>query len=202
MTQNFGILTVCTGNICRSPVAAQLLMAGTADVADITVGSAGTMALVGKPMPDQAQALSRQLGADPTGHEPTYLTEGIVARANLVFAMSREHRAAIVQLWPKASRYTFTVREFARLAEGLTEWDFVEIAAIPSSDHFARLTALIELIAARRGSVELPLDPEDDDVIDPYRQSESVYQLSGQQILPAVQTALRVIRLTLAVEPA
>ncbi|MEO8284563.1 MAG: hypothetical protein ABI568_14370, partial [Pseudarthrobacter sp.] len=46
------ILTVCTGNICRSPVAERLLQAGLEQVKPgaFRVRSAGTRAMVGDPV--------------------------------------------------------------------------------------------------------------------------------------------------------
>ena len=65
---SFSILTVCSGNICRSPLAEQLLRVGLTDLAGVTVSSAGTIALVGEGMPAEAQALSVRYGAtDATG---------------------------------------------------------------------------------------------------------------------------------------
>src|SRR5690606_12746543 len=47
------ILTVCTGNICRSPLAEAVLASRLADL-DLRVHSAGTQALVGHGMPPEA----------------------------------------------------------------------------------------------------------------------------------------------------
>lgn len=56
------ILTVCTGNICRSPLAAELL-ASRLDPQNFIVESAGTSALVGEQMPDPAIEIATRLGA-------------------------------------------------------------------------------------------------------------------------------------------
>ena len=50
----FSVLTVCTGNICRSPLAELILAASLSDIPDVRVESAGTGALVGHGMPDPA----------------------------------------------------------------------------------------------------------------------------------------------------
>ncbi|MDM4763929.1 hypothetical protein QT381_13020 [Galbitalea sp. SE-J8] len=118
----FRILTVCTGNICRSPQAEQLLRAGftAAHGTDATwplpeVSSAGVYALVDEPMPEQAAALSREFGGDPDVHVARQLTKEMVEQSDLIIALAREHRAAIAKLSPRASRYTFTLRELARV---------------------------------------------------------------------------------------
>ncbi|WP_333811262.1 hypothetical protein [Timonella senegalensis] len=104
MSEKFTILTVCTGNICRSPLGEQLLALGLANVPEVHVESAGTQALVGKGMTEQSQAIASSLGvAHPETHASRQVTEDILDQANLIFAMSREHRRAIVELNPRVS---------------------------------------------------------------------------------------------------
>ncbi|MBK9697988.1 MAG: hypothetical protein IPO80_11610 [Propionibacteriaceae bacterium] len=59
------VLMVCTGNICRSPAAQLLLGSSLADASDITVASAGTMALVGEPVSAPIGNLLLGRGVDP-----------------------------------------------------------------------------------------------------------------------------------------
>lgn len=120
----FSILTVCTGNICRSPLGEQLLAQQLADLADVRVASAGTGALVGHGMPDQSLAIARSLGVvDPESHVSRQLTPELLDESDVVFAMAREHRRAIVELNPRVSKRVFTLREFARLADATSDDD-------------------------------------------------------------------------------
>jgi protein-tyrosine phosphatase len=174
----FRILTVCTGNICRSPQAEQLLRTALADTdADVEISSAGTSAMVGYEMPQQASALSREFGGEPSGHEPRQLTKQIVEQADLILTMAREHRSAVAKLSPAASRRTFTLREFARAIAP------TEDAERPTPNDWP---AWVALAAARRGYVAA--GPEDDDVVDPFRRSEATYRRSIEQIAPAVES--------------
>ncbi|WP_232466244.1 low molecular weight phosphatase family protein [Diaminobutyricimonas sp. LJ205] len=187
----FTILTVCTGNICRSPLAEQLLRAGMAHWSEVSVASAGSGALVGKPMTDQAQALSSRFGAtDAAAHIARALTVEHVRAADLILALSREHRRAIVELLPRASRKTFTLRELARLIADVPAEELEHAARLDSSDVAGRFAELVDVAASRRGLVAPPESPDDDDVIDPYRQPDGVYEASAQQLVPAVQTVL------------
>ena len=187
----FSILVLCTGNICRSPLAEQLLRAGTQEWPEVTVASAGTMAMVDKPMTDQAQALSGEFGgAGAETHRARDLTEAQLGDADLVLALSREHRRAIVRLYPRATRHTFTLREFARLVAGILDVDLERAARLDASDLVGRLNELVEVAASRRGLVEPPDSPDDDNVIDPYRQTDEVYRQSAEQLVPAVNTVL------------
>lgn len=189
----FRILTVCTGNICRSPLAEQILRAQISPAAGVELSSAGTHALIGHPMDERAATYSLQLGGDPSAHRGRQLTVDHVRAADLILAMSREHRRAIVELLPRASRFTFTVREFARLlaeSEVLEQEDLPvdpdAVGAAAQSAASSQLSRLVEDAAASRGMVP-PADPADDDVVDPYRQSDLVYAASIDQLLPALE---------------
>jgi protein-tyrosine phosphatase len=195
---DFRILTVCTGNICRSPLAAQLLRTGI-DGLDVTLSSAGTGALIGRAMDDRAAQYSRQFGGHPDEHIARQVTVENLRDTDLVLALSREHRRAVVELLPRASRFTFTLREFARLLDTLNRDDRDDIAAQP--DQHARLSILVEIAAANRGVAERPDDPADDDVVDPYRQDDAVYAESARQLVPAVQSiALTMLRAASEIE--
>lgn len=183
------ILVVCTGNICRSPLAERVLQARL-DAAGIqaVVISAGTSAMTGDPMTPQSAELARRYGASPVGHAARDLTESLVADADLVLTATRVHRAAAATLYPRATRYTFTLREFARLADGArTEGDL-------TVEDTASLPALVAGIAAHRGYFPPLADPSDDDIVDPYRQSQGVYEEAGS----AIDAATAVIASVLA----
>lgn len=187
----FRVLTVCTGNICRSPLAETLLRMVLQRL-PISVESAGTHALVGEPMTEQNQRISIDLGVtDGAQHRARQLTAEHIRDADLVLALSREHRKSVVEMLPKASRTTFTLREFARLADalassGLDSPDLVDAGA--------RMRAVVREAAQSRGTVLAPSNPEDDDVVDPYRQSDAVYAESADQLVPAVNATAALLR--------
>lgn len=183
----FTILTVCTGNICRSPVAELLLTRGLADLPDVVITSAGTGALVGAGIPDPALRLLRADGVDGRGHTSQQLTSDMIREADLVLAMAREHRRAAVELVPAATRRTFTVREFARVSEALSR----EAApATGEDDPSERMRAAVLRAAGVRGMVPQPADPRELDVIDPYRKSDEVFRQSFEELTPAVRSVV------------
>ncbi|MEL4320069.1 low molecular weight phosphatase family protein [Leifsonia sp. YIM 134122] len=184
------ILTVCSGNICRSPLAEQLLRQGLAGVADATVTSAGTIAMVGSPMAPQSQVLAARYGAtDAAAHVARQLTAEQIVEADLVLALSRDHRRAIVEMVPSAVRKTFTLREFARLVTEVSDEDLAD-GFVPGSKPFA---SAIAVASSFRGIVAPADSPADDDVVDPYRQSNAVYQASADQLVPAVRDTVAFI---------
>jgi len=199
MSIPFRVLAVCTGNICRSPAVERLLAIGLGGAyrgaavgglaPAIEVGSAGVGAVVGAPMTPPMAALVRGVGGDPSGFEARQLTEAHVREADLVLALTRRHRSAIVELVPSAVRRTFTLRELGRLAT------LVDPAALPGAGATTadRLAALVPLAAAARPTAG-PVTAGDDDVVDPYRGDDVLYQRSFGQLFPAVQSIVAVVR--------
>ena len=109
----FSILAVCTGNVCRSPAVERLLANKLGPT--VSVGSAGTHALVGHPISEPMAALLRDSGVEPESFEARRLSEQMLKEADLILSMTRAQRGLVVELWPAAVRRTFTLREFARL---------------------------------------------------------------------------------------
>lgn len=96
------ILTVCVGNICRSPTAEYLLRHHLA-TRGITVKSAGLGAVIGKPMDATALQLLREHGVDGGAHRARQLTTDMLREADLVLAMERGHLASMMRMAPELS---------------------------------------------------------------------------------------------------
>ena len=93
------ILVVCTGNICRSPVAATMLQQR---LPRLTVDSAGLGALVGHPVDPQARRLAEADGLDVDAHEARQLDADLLGEADLVLVMTDGQRQALATRWPEA----------------------------------------------------------------------------------------------------
>ncbi|MGO1536551.1 MAG: hypothetical protein ACTHWM_06480 [Yaniella sp.] len=180
----FRILTVCTGNICRSPLAAHLLQSKLGHER-IDVQSAGVGALEGAPMPDPAQDIAARLGliwyAD---HQGKQISSQDAVTADLILALDRGHRRRIVELHPPAVRYTYTLTEFAHIASNMPESDLSEILQrADSAEHGA-----LEAVSRSRGVVPPLESPDALDIADPYRRPIEVYEQSSAQIVTAVDS--------------
>lgn len=187
---SLSILVVCTGNVCRSPLAEQLLAARLAAAeVDATVRSAGTAALVGEPMTRETTELSVRFGGGGGKHVAMQLSEALIAEADLVLTAAREHRAAVASLVPRAARASYTIKEFARIADFL-EQDPESADALSDATTPA---ALVELVSMSRGFASPPITPDDDDIVDPYRRSAELYENSGRAIDAAVAAIVRTL---------
>jgi protein-tyrosine phosphatase len=173
------LLMVCTGNICRSPLAAELVRSATR----AAVESYGTSALVGEAPPRPTLDAAESLGLDLSSHRARQLTAEAVGPAPLVLALAREHRRAVVSMVPRANRSTFTLREFARLTR-LVDPDEAARAIASAPDLSGRLHRIVALAAARRGSGTL-VTADEDDVVDPFGLGPDVYARSTAQIVDA-----------------
>ena len=184
------ILTVCTGNVCRSPVLERLLRFGLAQhwpeaVGALQVASAGTHAVVGQTIPPPLMRRLAAVGVDSSPFVARQLTRDMVAAADLVIAMTRAHRAAVVELHPRSVHRTFTLRELSRLTTVLPPGDRAP------RDAATRLALFVSALAACRG---LAPDAElADDVIDPYRGRDARYQEAWTQLLDGSSAMLNAL---------
>ncbi len=106
------ILFVCTGNICRSPMAEGLFRHLVADRSDVQVASAGVNASYGQPPSTYAVEALADLGIDISDQRSQPLTGKLVEEADLIFTMTRGHLDALEAYFPEAADKAFLVREF------------------------------------------------------------------------------------------
>jgi protein-tyrosine phosphatase len=155
------ILVVCTGNVCRSPIAEGLLRDALAQrLGDHGphVSSAGTAGWEGAEAMKESVAAAAERGTDISGHVARMVTGTMVEHAHLVVTMAAEHRDALSRFSPDTAHKTFTLKELVRLLEQLEPaGEAPEPASL--SDRVASADA-----ARRAGFIG---NPHDEDVVDP-----------------------------------
>jgi protein-tyrosine phosphatase len=180
---DFKIVVVCTGNICRSPMAEQMLTEKAAKAKlPISVSSAGVMAMTGDPMTTQSADAMTLRGFTPTKHISQDLTPKILEEADLVLTATLDHRSELARMLPKASKYSFTIDEFARLTSFLSadpefQDEFKKKPRETREQYLKRATHEAVLL---RGMVPTNLDPKD--VVDPYGESVEVYNQVAEHL--------------------
>ncbi|MGO4247967.1 low molecular weight phosphatase family protein [Paenarthrobacter sp. RAF54_2] len=187
----FRILTVCTGNICRSPVAERLLQAGLDQVSDakFEVRSAGTRAMVGEPIQPLSADIIRTFGGNAANFKARQLTPAMLRHSDLILTMSSRHRPEVLQLDSSLLKRTFTIREFARMLNVL-----LDDASVAPSGTIADWHQVPARAAAVR-HLAIPEDASDNDVVDPYRRGSDVYKQMEDELAPAILSILRFARL-------
>ncbi|MDR1264296.1 MAG: hypothetical protein LBK42_01685 [Propionibacteriaceae bacterium] len=191
----FRIITVCTGNICRSPMAEAMLRHYLTGLDDYQVTSAGTRAVVGAGMTLESRAVLEGLGLeDDPPHVARQLTEAMLRQADLILALTRSHRREAVQLDPSATGRAFTLRQFGCVAGQIGPDDLAAAArrlaarqravGQPPNLHPGRVATAA--VAAASGTFPVS-DPAEFDVEDPYGQPLAVYAATAVRILPAVE---------------
>ncbi|GDY20913.1 hypothetical protein LBMAG56_22590 [Verrucomicrobiota bacterium] len=106
------ILFVCTGNICRSPMAEGLFRRMAQGRGDYKVMSAGLGAMNGQAPSTYAVRALKEIGIDITGLRSRMVTAQMVLEADLIFGMTHGHVDAINLLYPQVQEKTFLLREF------------------------------------------------------------------------------------------
>ena len=106
------ILFVCTGNVCRSPMAEGLFRNAAKGRGDFRVFSAGVGAIEGQPPSAYAVQALRELGIDISQQRSRMLTADVVNEADYIFGMTHGHVDAVNLLYPHATEKTFLLREF------------------------------------------------------------------------------------------
>lgn len=98
------LLFVCSGNICRSPMA-EILSVHLADQmgVDVDARSAGTLELKGRPAHKHAIAVCNEMGLDLSRHRSQGVTEALVEWADHILVMERQHAIWVTDRFSEAA---------------------------------------------------------------------------------------------------
>lgn len=164
------ILFVCTGNICRSPMAEAMLARQLADLGVAArVHSAGLLH-DGEPAPEHGIGVLADRSLDISGHRSRRLTWALVSRADLIVGMARRHVREAAAMAPEAWPRSFTLKELVRRGEEVgsrAERSFQEWLA---------------QVHAGRKAADMMGDDDTDDIFDPIGGSRKTYDTTAQEI--------------------
>lgn len=118
------VLMVCTGNLCRSPMATAFLRARLAqdpDCQDVTVDSAGVWAQDGRPASGPTLRIMAERGFDLSPHRSRQVTQQHVAEAELVLGATPHHVEALQQAFPAAREKIYLLAEMSGDSHGVED---------------------------------------------------------------------------------
>ena len=106
------VLFVCTGNVCRSPMAEGIFRQAVRGRGDYRALSAGLGAAEGQPPSAYAVQAVKELGIDISAGRSRMLTAELVQQADYIFGMTHSHLDTVAMLYPQAAEKIFLLREF------------------------------------------------------------------------------------------
>jgi protein-tyrosine phosphatase len=173
---SFDVLILCTGNICRSPMAEALLRERLRSRGvEATVSSAG-ITFDGRAATDDAIRAAASYDLDITEHRSRLMNADLVHRANLVIGMERLHAREAVVLGESLLPRCFTLKELVRRGE-----------AVGARRQDESTEAWLARANAGRRPMELLGESAADDVADPYLGSPKVYAACIAEIADLVE---------------
>jgi protein-tyrosine phosphatase len=170
------VLVVCTGNLCRSPLAAALLereLAAAGIEADIE--SAGLAAPFRRPPDRRLLRVADEVGLDLSGHRSEMLTLEQVQRADLVLTMTAEQRRQLEALSPDGAARAAPLRSATWKAQILRG------RRLPFGEWAARLAADVPVAERPR------VDPSND-IADPIGGPLREYRVMANELGSLVST--------------
>ncbi|MGC8788123.1 MAG: low molecular weight protein arginine phosphatase [Anaerolineae bacterium] len=115
-TKKKTILFVCTGNVCRSPMAAGFLydkLVREKKDSHVRVRSAGIWALENQPASAYALQVMAEHGLDISAHRGRNLTQADVDEADLILVMTKRHADIITREFPSSEGKVYLLSEMA-----------------------------------------------------------------------------------------
>jgi protein-tyrosine phosphatase len=187
---------VCTGNICRSPFCELALKSALDETHRFEISSSGVFVLESRPISQGMRPLIKERLGMATGEHRSKQTDGAALKEqDLIIAMTRDHRMAILEEHPALVNRVFTLLELPRLIDALAEQQKLEPSVVSQFDSSsAKLRAQARTLSHARSLAEKPQDLSQDDVIDPYGQADDQYEISVQQMMPALATIEKFLR--------
>jgi protein-tyrosine-phosphatase len=107
------ILTLCTGNICRSPMAEGVLRMIFQSDSSLEVSSAGTHAMKGNPATEFSILASKEKGIDITAHSARLLDSALIISSDVILCMEPSHVEWVLSLDSSAYEKVYNLAAFS-----------------------------------------------------------------------------------------
>lgn len=103
---------VCTGNVCRSPIAEYMLRQRIGVESGWEISSAGVAAIKGSPASEMAIRVMKERGIDISAHRSRPFDAEIASKAAVIFVMTRDQQKEIVSRYPSTAEKVFLLKSF------------------------------------------------------------------------------------------
>lgn len=111
--KNVYVLAICTGNICRSPLAEGILKKILGHDHGVRISSAGTHALDGNPPSEFALIAAHEQGIDISGHRSRRVYENSILQSDIILCMEPAHMEWVLSLVPSVYEAVYNLAEFS-----------------------------------------------------------------------------------------
>lgn len=121
------ILFVCTGNSCRSVMAAELFKKMIGAGRDkVKVISAGVGTIHGMQATEHTLRVLQREGIDATKHRSMPVSKQLLESADLIIVMERFHKYKVLEIAPKTKGRVYLLREFQKAADEIVEPEIID----------------------------------------------------------------------------
>lgn len=109
------IVFICTGNICRSPMA-EHYMQGKIEILkkenDYLIDSCGIYANSGEKATNNAIEAIKKYGINMQNHRSKNISEIDINDFDLVISLTKQHKETIIRLYPSTKGKIYTLKEY------------------------------------------------------------------------------------------
>ena len=140
------VLFICTGNTCRSLMAAKLFekMLKDKNRDDVQVLSAGIILLPGMGPAAGARELLKKEGIDVSDYRSQKVTREMIKKSDFILAMEKIHEEHILHMAPEVQKRLFLLKEFAKIDDG--KLDIVDPIGRPIEAYASTLAIIREAL--------------------------------------------------------